>query len=534
MDSHDTTALEKTVSSQDFVRPLANRDKQQQRESQVCLLVIPTKDGKTEHGTGFLIGPDTVLTAFHVIERLDPSKPALAIFDYAEEQDEHSIKAERVPLTDNAVFYQAPYSSSDLDDDSETLPDVGELDFALVRLSKPVGRERGWIVFPDKPIKSSSEPTIHILQHPEGAPQRLDSNVICGENSNKTRLVYRTNTKKGSSGSPCFNTQWDLVAHHHSSTDEGNQGIPAFLVREHLKEKAVWAQISADEAQPAHSLIPEEEVKEEATLSPLAYAVLSGVGLLIGIGILCVILFNGSKLQALGWGEKAFYILLLPMALGCAAFLFGAMRSLAGWKGTILRGQLQLGGPVIAFILVMLGGVKLVPGAQDFSFTLLLETDYPEAAALVGSAYLDLGGERKEEAIDAKGTVTFKNIPTRFRDQEVEFGIRIENHHLPTQNRTIHLGSESARILLSHEHLGRIRGRIFSPDGTTGVSGAKIMVGNQNTKSDSNGLFELSIPPKEQKAKPDIFITHPDYLPYENPIDTRAGESLQIVLHSRD
>jgi V8-like Glu-specific endopeptidase len=74
------------------------------------------------------------------------------------------------------------------------------------------------------------------VQHPAAEPMQLaiDTQAIIKLNGNATRVQYRTNTLAGSSGSPCFNKDWELVALHHSGDPqfsslhhaEFNEGIP--------------------------------------------------------------------------------------------------------------------------------------------------------------------------------------------------------------------------------------------------------------------------------------------------------------------
>ena len=53
-------------------------------------------------------------------------------------------------------------------------------------------------------------------------------------NANRSRVRYSTNTESGSSGSPCFDQNWNLVALHHGGDPnfdvghrpEFNEGIP--------------------------------------------------------------------------------------------------------------------------------------------------------------------------------------------------------------------------------------------------------------------------------------------------------------------
>jgi V8-like Glu-specific endopeptidase len=54
---------------------------------------------------------------------------------------------------------------------------------------------------------------------------------MIGLNISETRVRYRTNTQPGSSGSPCFDQDWNLVALHqgnppHHLRPLSNQGIP--------------------------------------------------------------------------------------------------------------------------------------------------------------------------------------------------------------------------------------------------------------------------------------------------------------------
>jgi V8-like Glu-specific endopeptidase len=64
------------------------------------------------------------------------------------------------------------------------------------------------------------------------------------------RLRYRNNTEPGSSGSPVFNFEWELVALHHGGARGKepvayNQGIPAAQIRAHVEAKGKLALIGA-------------------------------------------------------------------------------------------------------------------------------------------------------------------------------------------------------------------------------------------------------------------------------------------------
>ena len=82
---------------------------------------------------------------------------------------------------------------------------------------------------------------LFIIQHPQGQPLKLAFHVV--REIKPTRITYGTNTREGSSGSPCFDYRWDLVALHHSGDPAykttNNQGIPIAAIRRRLTSQGV-------------------------------------------------------------------------------------------------------------------------------------------------------------------------------------------------------------------------------------------------------------------------------------------------------
>jgi V8-like Glu-specific endopeptidase len=84
-----------------------------------------------------------------------------------------------------------------------------------------------------------------IAQHPDGKPLKLsiDTDSVIGVNSNRTRVRYANNTEPGSSGSPVFDLEWNLVALHHlgdpayDHLPSYNQGVVIDLVRKRIEAR---------------------------------------------------------------------------------------------------------------------------------------------------------------------------------------------------------------------------------------------------------------------------------------------------------
>ena len=218
-----------------------------------------------DSGTGFLVGESTVITNYHVVENVFKHKAKaqdlILRFDYKRLEDGTTLNQGTVyRLDDDWCIASSPYSQADLKDASAgVLPGDDELDFALLRVKgKPahdrVGKameadapRRGFFETPEPPIEIQAGDAILILQHPQGDYLKLaiDTNAGLATNDNRTRLRYTTNTLAGSSGSPCFNMSWKLVALHHAGDPnydslhkpQYNQGVPFDAIRRCLKAK---------------------------------------------------------------------------------------------------------------------------------------------------------------------------------------------------------------------------------------------------------------------------------------------------------
>lgn len=180
------------------------------RALSVCHVSIPGK----RSGTGFLIEKKTLLiTNYHVLE--DPDTPgddknknaagAVLKFKYLSSTEGDEEKALEFRLADNPIIDSSP---------------VPELDFVLLRVEDgiTIAGEAKDI----KPLKYKdgglpADKSLNIIQHPEGGPLMFafSSNGVTGVYDDG-RIQYVSKAAGGSSGSPCFNDKWDLVALHHA------------------------------------------------------------------------------------------------------------------------------------------------------------------------------------------------------------------------------------------------------------------------------------------------------------------------------
>jgi hypothetical protein len=134
---------------------------------------------------------------------------------------------------------------------------VEELDFALLRLSEPVGdhplnagvpgQRRGWVACVGDALTPQPR-MVSILQHPKARPMKLSMGMVesLDLNANGTRLRHGIPTEPGSSGAPLFDKSWNVIGLHHSGEPqtikpEYNQAIPIGLIVKRPKVAAAMA-----------------------------------------------------------------------------------------------------------------------------------------------------------------------------------------------------------------------------------------------------------------------------------------------------
>ena len=227
---------------------------------------LPDHANGQAQGTGFLVGPDAVLTNYHVMEPAIKKQVGPAgvecQFDFKLLKD-NTAPYTPIKLAADWLIDHSPYTENEKQGtpDKAPPPTADELDYALIRLAVAFGSQpwakspddngnapaRGWVRVPDQPPAVGDKMAIIIAQHPDGAPMKLalDTDAVNKEkgfwlNVPQTRLRYATNTEGGSSGSPCFDFNWHLIALHHygdpkfSRRGDWNQGVPIGPIRARL------------------------------------------------------------------------------------------------------------------------------------------------------------------------------------------------------------------------------------------------------------------------------------------------------------
>lgn len=208
-----TAFLEKVHRESNFL-PSSFLELGVQRAQAVCRIVT-----ETTYGSGFLIATrDYVMTNNHVISTKSQAAASIAEFDYDEDDELYTVRfdPDRLFITDR------------------------ELDFTIIACeSAGLPQSITPLPFLRDPATVTRNERVNIIQHPSGRSKEL------AIHDNKVSYVYdrvlryTTDTEPGSSGSPVFNNQWDLVAIHHAGWEDNlggatNEGVRMGAIAEFL------------------------------------------------------------------------------------------------------------------------------------------------------------------------------------------------------------------------------------------------------------------------------------------------------------
>lgn len=190
-------------------------------------------------GTGILIAPDLILTNYHNLSPqavADPSQLAAIaqtiLFEFGFISQEQEIPASPntfLPARNEAILACSP-------------PD--RLDYVLLRVEPKIVMTNYIKPIPIASPFPSLNPQdgLNLLHHPQGNVMQisLSASGVVQKDIRRGRVWYVNRTQGGSSGSPCFNENWQLVALHHKSMSRGFGSI-----REGILLSSIWSEIAA-------------------------------------------------------------------------------------------------------------------------------------------------------------------------------------------------------------------------------------------------------------------------------------------------
>ena len=226
----DAKQLEKIIGTQSTLLPIDFLEVGLLKARSVTRVVLV--DGSS--GSGFLTDDNLLITNHHVLPTKAAAQEAVVQFNYQKTSEGLDAPVEEFMLAAQDVFMTSPRE---------------EDDWTAVRIQGNANEKWGALklIHADPQVRDR----VNIIQHPGGGPKQiaLYHNVVVFVGNN--RLQYLTDTLPGSSGSPVLDSDWRVVAVHHSGgwlrepglkrTHFRNEGIHINAIIEGLAAEGLYS-----------------------------------------------------------------------------------------------------------------------------------------------------------------------------------------------------------------------------------------------------------------------------------------------------
>jgi hypothetical protein len=211
--------------------------------SSVCRIVF-SGEGR---GTGFRLRDNLILTNYHVINQqglesneamLRNAQSAKFQFGYVSSPGSQDIAGQTFGAVKEGTIVKAS--------------PINDMDFALLRIDEAVMDVKGIGEVEFALEAPATSTALNVIQHPRGEVMKL---ALSGDGvtwvSDDRRLVqYVTPAAEGSSGSPCFNSEWKLVALHHAEKIRRFGPFGVGSIREGILFSKIYEELQKDPKVP--------------------------------------------------------------------------------------------------------------------------------------------------------------------------------------------------------------------------------------------------------------------------------------------
>jgi endonuclease G len=214
LDRNDGLALERIIGANDLLE-INYLEKGIEASNAICRIQIRDIQGRSAgYGTGFMVSPNLLMTNNHVLQNTELCRRSLAEFNFQDDVNFIPKESKVFPLDPDRFYYTNP-----------------KLDFTLIAV-RPIAVDDtnlstfGCLKLIEQTGKALLGEYLTIIQHPGGGTKAISLRENRIMDIFDDFVHYLTDTQPGSSGSPAFNDQWQVIALHHKGIekrdDKGN------------------------------------------------------------------------------------------------------------------------------------------------------------------------------------------------------------------------------------------------------------------------------------------------------------------------
>jgi hypothetical protein len=262
---------------------------------------------------------------------------------------------------------------------------------------------------------------------------------------------------------------------------------------------------------------------------------MASIALVVGVGLLVFYVEEAPKLPP-SVRNQVYYVVLFPLAIACAVALFGATRSYARLTAKQPGIVLELGGPAVLFVLILWGGLKLVPPPGD-TFDLTVRAHSADGSVPViksGSVTLELDDNRLTKPLAPEGEADFKGVPAKFWGTTIGILPQVDGYEEKWQERKVEGNSLDVPLERIRPRPITYRGFVQDEQGSP-LSGVQVTSPDCDQQSSTNakGTFTLQVSVIPE-ARCHIVFSKDGYTPYNTDVAIHAEPHDRFLLRRKE
>jgi len=263
-------------------------------------------------------------------------------------------------------------------------------------------------------------------------------------------------------------------------------------------------------------------------VSALSWVYIAGVGFAITLVAAIVLMAVAGRVML---SDDLYFLILVPLGLSASGFLFGALRSFARYKGNAPSGTLELGGPAVLFLIVILLGLY-ANRAKDFSLTVRVHgPGGPSDVIREGSLTAYLGNVQRTSQIGDDGEVILNGVPSALIGEKIRLLPSVPGYESTSSDSVIVPESHVIDLALSRRNFSTtVRGTVVDDLGNPiGEAALDFNSGMVTVVTDPLGNFSAALPLAPGTVIP-LIVRRSGFMSYDYPVTVTETPPLRITL----